>query len=110
MAPAYRDDARPHDRVTIYRLTPSAGPAGLGVTVSQVQTQLVRLPQDADAAANDLFAPASTPGPSEGKPAGWAPGRYVMRIDGPEGYLRWVGLEIRLIGTGVPAPSASVSP
>ena len=100
--PAYRDDTRPHDTVTIYRLGP---------TVSVVPTELVRVPKDADAAANDLFAPRATPGPSvDGKPISWGPGRYVMRIQGPEGYLRWLGVEIRLIGGGLPDPGGSVAP
>ncbi len=100
--PAYRDDSRPHDQVTIYRLAP---------TVAVVPTDLVRIPREADAAANDLFAPVATPGVSgESKQINWGPGRYVMRIQGPDGYLRWLGLEIRLIGTGVPAPDDSVAP
>lgn len=101
--PSYRDDNRPHDRVTIYRLSP---------TVSEVPTTTVRVPQEADAAANELFAPVSTPGPSGGyaKQISWGPGRYVMRIEGPGQYLRWLGLEIRLIGAGSLDPEGSVAP
>jgi len=101
--PAYRDDARPHDTVTIYRLGP---------TVAVVRTELVRLPRQADAAANDLFAPVSTPGPSAaaGKPPSWAAGRYVLRIEGPEGYLRWLGVEVRIIDGASPAPTGSIAP
>ena len=101
--PAYRDDSRPHDSVTIYRLAP---------TVSEVATELVRVPKEADAAANDLFAPRAAPGASgaDGKPISWGPGRYVMRIQGPEGYLRWLGVEIRLIAGGQTNPPGSVSP
>ena len=109
--PAYRDDTRPNDRVTIYRLTPSSGPAGPGETITEVATESVRAPQEADAAANDLFAPVAKPGPSgEGAQLSWGPGRYVMRIEGPDGYLRWLGLEVRLIGTGVQLPEASAAP
>ena len=101
--PAYRDDTRPHDSVIIYRLGP---------TVSEVATELVRVPKEADAAANDLFAPRASPGPSggEARPISWGPGRYVMRIQGPEGYLRWLGLDIRLIGAGQAVPDGSVAP
>jgi hypothetical protein len=101
--PAYRDDTRPHDTVTIYRLAPS---------VSVVQTALVRVPQEADAAANDLFAPVSTPGPSgsAAKPISWGPGRYVIRIAGPDGYLRWLGVEIRLVGAAPSDADGSVAP
>ena len=100
--PSYYDDNRPHDRVTIYRLTP---------TVSEVPTTRVRAPREADAAANELFAPVSTPDPSGGaKQVSWGPGRYVMRIEGPGSYLRWLGLEIRLIGAGSLDPGGSVAP
>jgi len=101
--PAYRDDSRPHDNVTIYRLAP---------TVAVVPTELVRVPKEADAAANDLFAPRTTPGPSgagDGQIT-WGTGRYVMRIQGPEGYLRWLGVEIRLIAGGQRDPDGSVAP
>jgi len=101
--PAYRDDTRPHDSVTVYRLGP---------TVSVVQTELVRVPKEADAAANDLFAPVSTPGPSGAgaRPISWGPGRYVMRIEGPEGYLRWLGVEIRLVGVAPSDADGSIAP
>ena len=101
--PAYRDDSRPHDTVTIYRLAP---------TVGEVPTELVRVPKEADAAANDLFAPRATPDASGSatKPISWGPGRYVMRIQGPEGYLRWLGVEIRLIPGAEPEPAASAEP
>jgi hypothetical protein len=33
-----------------------------------------------------------------------------MRIQGPEGYLRWLGVEIRLIGATPPDPDGSVGP
>jgi hypothetical protein len=101
--PAYRDDTRPDDSVTIYRLAP---------TVSVVETEQVRVPKDADAAANDLFAPVSIPAPSGGgsKPVSWGPGRYVIRVQGPEGYLRWLGVEIRLVNVAPANPGGSTAP
>ena len=96
--PSYRDDNRPHDQLTIYQLEP---------TVTIVPTTTLRVPQDADAAVNELFAPLSTPGPS-GQPArqvAWEAGRYVIRIEGSGGYLRWLGLEIRLIAAGGTPPT-----
>lgn len=104
--PSYLDDNRPHDRLTIYRLDPA---------VSTVATTTVHAPRDADAAANELFAPLGTPGPS-GRQAGtvaWPSGRYVIRIDGSAGYQRWLGLEIRLIAPGqapTPSPASSRAP
>src|SRR5262249_17366624 len=75
--PADQDDSRPNDHVTIYRLAPS---------VAAVSTERVQLPRDGDAAANDLFAPASVPGASGAAvQVGWSPGRYVMRVEGPDG-------------------------
>ena len=100
--PAYHDDTRPHESVTIYRLAP---------TVSVVPTELVRVPKEADAAANDLFAPVSTPGPSGiARQVSWGPGRYVIRIQGSEGYLRWLGVEIRLVGVAPSQADGSVTP
>jgi len=100
--PSYHDDQRPHDRLTIYRLEP---------TVSTVVTTLVEVPREADAAANELFAPMATPGPSGRTPgvAEWAAGRYVIRIDGSGGYRRWLGVEVRLISPGQASPAASAS-
>jgi hypothetical protein len=100
--PSYRDDNRPHDRLTIYRLDS---------TVTTVPTTTVRVPQEAEAAANDLFAPLSTPGPSgAGRQLSWGPGRYVIRIDGSDGYLRWLGLEIRIVAAGSQATPAIEAP
>lgn len=101
--PSYDDDTRPHDRLTIYRLDPK---------VSTVITTPVQVPRDADAAQNELFAPMATPGPSgqASSVASWASGRYVIRIDGPDGYRRWLGVEVRLISAGVPSPAASPAP
>jgi hypothetical protein len=101
--PSYHDDTRPHDRLTIYRLDPA---------VTTVITTPVQVPRDADAAQNELFAPMVTPGPSGQAPgvAGWAAGRYVIRIDGPDGYRRWLGVEVRLISAGMPSPATSPAP
>jgi len=101
--PSYYDDTRPHDRLTIYRLDP---------TVSTVITTPVQVPREADAAQNELFAPMASPGPSGQAPsvASWAAGRYVIRIDGPDGYRRWLGVEIRLISAGMPSPGSSPAP
>ena len=101
--PSYHDDTRPHDRLTIYRLDPA---------VTTVITTPVRVPRDADAAQNELFAPLTTPGPSGQAPSvtGWVSGRYVIRIDGPDGYRRWLGVEVRLISAGMPSPSPSPAP
>jgi hypothetical protein len=101
--PSYHDDQRPHDNLTIYRLEP---------TVSTVITTPVQVPREADAAANELFAPMATPGPSGQAPgaAEWASGRYVIRIDGSAGYRRWLGVEVRLIAPGQASPAASASP
>ena len=101
--PSYHDDTRPHDRLTIYRLDPA---------VSTVTITPVQVPRDADAAQNELFAPMATPGPSGQAPGvtSWAAGRYVMRIDGPDGYRRWLGVEVRLITTGMPSPASSLGP
>jgi hypothetical protein len=101
--PSYYDDQRPHDRLTIYRLRPTA---------STVSITPVQVPREADAAANELFAPMGTPGPSGQAPgiAEWAPGRYVIRIDGTGDYRRWLGLEIRVISAGQPSPARSPAP
>lgn len=101
--PSYHDDQRPHDRLTIYRLQP---------TVSTVITAPVQAPRETDAAADELFAPMGTPGPSGQAPGiiSWPPGRYVIRIDGVGGYRRWLGLEIRLISAGQPSPARSPAP
>lgn len=98
--PSYHDDTRPHERLTIYRLDPA---------VSTVITTPVRVPREADAAENELFAPMATPGASGQAPsvATWAAGRYVIRIDGPAGYRRWLSVEVRLISTGQPNPTTS---
>jgi hypothetical protein len=101
--PSYKDDSRPHDKVTIYRLAP---------TVAVVPTQVVRAPREADASANDLYAPAQPPAPTGAaiSPPGWPPGRYVMRIEGPNGYLRWLGVEVRIVPTVQASPGASLTP
>ena len=101
--PPYLDDRRPHEQLTIYRLTP---------TVSEVPTTIVRVPREAEAAANELFAPLSTPGPNGQAPrqVTWSPGRYVLRIETSGDYERWLGFEIRIIGLGTGAPTGSEKP
>jgi hypothetical protein len=101
--PSYDDATRPHDRLTIYRLDPE---------VSTVITTAVQVPRESDAAQNELFVPMATPGPSGQAPGvtTWAAGRYVMRIDGPDGSRRWLGVEVRLISAGMPSPASSPAP
>jgi len=100
--PAHPDDSRPHDNVSIYRLAPS---------VAEVEIQRVRVAREPDAAANDLFAPVATPGPSgeAGAEPTWGAGRYVIRVESPDGDVRWLGVEIRLIGPTRPTPRASAA-
>jgi hypothetical protein len=100
--PSYHDDQRPHSKLAIFRLFP---------TVSLVPTRTVRVEREAEASANELFAPVPIPVPSgqaRGIP-GWQPGRYVMHIEGPVGYERWLGFEVRLISMGTPASSPGQS-
>lgn len=101
--PSYHDDQRPHSKLAIFRLLP---------TVSLVPTQSVRLEREAEASANDLLAPVPVPVPSGGAPGipGWQSGRYVMRIEGPAGYERWLGFDIRLISAGTGSPASPTSP
>lgn len=107
--PSDRDDRRPQDSVTIYRLDPTLDP--IGVTISPVNVAPVRHALDAQGATNELFAPLATPGPGAQveRQVSWSPGRYVMRIEGPDGYLRWLGIEIRIIGVGEASPRPSAA-
>jgi hypothetical protein len=100
--PSSFDDNRPYDQLTIYGLDPS--PSTI-VTTSVPASR-------GDAAANELFAPMTTPGPSGQAPSvgTWAAGRYVIRIDGPGGYQRWLGVEVRLISPGRASPAPSPAP
>ena len=91
--PARSDDVPPDTRPTIYRLGPP---------LEIVITDRVIVPKAADQSGNVLYRPAAagrSPGPSGASqaPLSWEAGRYVLRIDGPPGYQRWLGLEIRII-------------
>jgi hypothetical protein len=88
--PARSDEVPPGTRPTFYRLGPP---------VELVATDSVTPPKSAEGPDNVLYRPAaasSSPSPSGASPAPitWAGGRYVMRIDGPSGFQRWLGLEI----------------
>jgi hypothetical protein len=89
-----RDEGVPRDtRPTIYRLGPP---------VEVVKTDEVRAPRYAEGLDNVLYRPASagrSPAPSGASPGPprWEAGRYVLRIDGPSGFQRWLGLEIRTV-------------
>ena len=97
--PALDDDAPPGTRLTIYRLGPP---------IELVLADPVPLPESAGP-ENVLFRPAATdraPTRSGATPApqeGWESGRYVLRIDGSNGYERWLGLEIRITEAQPPA-------
>lgn len=95
--PARSDDVPSDTRPTFYRLGPP---------VEVVRTDEVTVPEF-DEPTNVLYRPAAagrSPTPSGGSPAptGWAGGRYVMRIDGPSGFRRWLGLEIRIVEDEAP--------
>ncbi len=63
----------------------------------------VTVPQFSNASENVLFRPAvvATPaGTRAAGPASWTAGRYVMQIEGSDGYERWLGFDIRLISVG----------
>jgi hypothetical protein len=101
--PPYHDDQRPHSNLAIFRLQP---------TVQLVQTRTVRVEREAEASANDLLAPVPVPvasGQARGIP-GWQPGRYVMHVEGPVGYERWLGFEIRLISSGMGSLASPSAP
>lgn len=92
--PASRDDRRPHTALTIHRLLPRR---------EVVATVAVTVPQFSNASENVLFRPAvvATPaGTRAAGPASWTAGRYVMQIEGSDGYERWLGFDIRLISVG----------
>ncbi|HEY8238070.1 MAG TPA: hypothetical protein VIF63_01430 [Candidatus Limnocylindrales bacterium] len=85
--------------VTFFRLDPAPTP---------FRTTPVQMPQLREVAANTLYRPASTDGQGASGPGPpWAAGRYVMRIDGSDGYERWLGLDLRLVTFPArPLPSA----
>jgi hypothetical protein len=104
--PPHAEENRLNDRLTIYRIDP---------TISTISTATVPVRGDGETGANELFAPITTPGPSGEAPGFgmWAPGRYVLRIDGP-GHERWLGVEVRLVAAGQasagPSPAGAPRP
>lgn len=94
---AFGDDAGLKPTVTFFRLTPYP---------MIVPTTTFRMAPEAEAAANVLFRPAAIPKPSAlvVEPMTWPAGRYVMRIDGPAGYRRYLGVDVRLVLTSLAAP------
>jgi hypothetical protein len=93
----------PDTRVTFFRL---------GVNVYEVPTTRFLMPPEAEAAANLLYRPMSARlvQPTTMVPPSWSAGRYVMRIDGADGYRRWLGVDVRLVltdllGSAPPTPS-----
>jgi hypothetical protein len=95
--PPRSDDRRPHTAVTFYRLQPAP---------ERIPTVEVTVPRVADASENVLFQPKPASGPvgtgGAGGEATWPPGRYVMEIDGPDGYRRWLGFDVRMVTAGPP--------
>jgi hypothetical protein len=96
--PARSDDVPPDTKPTFYRLGPP---------VDVVLTDRVAAPRSAGEPVNVLYRPAAPggspalPGPTTA-PLTWEEGRYVLRIDGPSGFQRWLGLEIRTIDDVAP--------
>jgi len=97
--PSVDDEAGLHTKVTVYRLDPTLG------IVAIVPYQM---PREADAAANVLYRLAPRAAGSQSPDAvSWPTGRYVLRVDGPAGYRRWLGVDVMLI---LVPPSAPISP
>jgi hypothetical protein len=95
---ARADEIEPPARLTIYRLGP---------TVQLVTAVAVTVPEPALGSERALFRPASadrSPAPSgpPAAPASWESGRYVLRVDGSNGFPRWLGLEIRIVDAAPP--------
>ena len=90
--PAVDDDVPLGTRLTVYRL---------GRSIEVVPAEAIPITEPG-ASENALFRPA-VPAGSQG-PAGsprapeeWGSGRYAMRIDGANGFSRWLGVEIRIL-------------
>jgi hypothetical protein len=96
---ALGDEGPRQTRLTFYRLGPP---------IEVVLADPVTIPAPAGP-ENVLFRPAATDraptqsGATPAPPEGWASGRYVLRIDGSDGYQRWLGLEIRITEAEPPA-------
>ena len=103
--PSIQDDAGPNSKVTVYRLDPTPGHLVVPNIVATVPHQM---PSEAEAAANVLYRLAprldSSPPPDA---ASWPTGRYVLRVDGPAGYRRWLGVDVLLIVLAPTAPAPS---
>ena len=73
---------------TFFRLDPGPSP---------FKTTAVSMPRADEIRANTLYRPSPDPGAAASGQEGWPAGRYVMRIDGQDGYRRWLGLDVRLV-------------
>jgi hypothetical protein len=109
--PAFWDDQRPHQRLTIYQLD------GGGAIV--IPTAPVLISRGDDASDNTLFRPAGGPAGSSPDPEmygriAWQEGRYVMQIASVGGYQRWLGFDVRIVSASgfetAPAPSPAMPP
>lgn len=85
------------NRLTIYRL-------GERTEVVPIEAIPIARPGESE---NVLFRPTASgrsPAPSDSarEPERWPSGRYVMQIDGPDGFQRWLGLEIQILEAEVP--------
>jgi hypothetical protein len=86
---------------TFFRLDPSATP---------VETVPIAIGREAEAMPNVLYRPIPEVGASAVQaPTSWPSGRYVIRIDSPDGYRVWIGIDVRLIRMPSSTP-ASASP
>ena len=97
--PARTAGVPPETRPTFYRLGPP---------LEVVRTDRVAVRRSPEEPVNVLYRPAAagrSPGPSGASPGPtrWEAGRYVLRIAGPSGSERWLGLEIRIIDDEAPS-------
>jgi hypothetical protein len=95
-------DAEPNTTALFFRLDPNS---------TVIETTPVQMLREAEAMANVLYRPAPL-GParaSQAPPPTWPNGRYVIRIDGADGYRRWLGVDVRIVvmpnGAGASSPS-----